>query len=288
MFSIIKAHFALIKFTLSITVVFSAVVCYLLAPKVNFNWVAVGWLSLGGLFITGAANALNQLMEINTDSQMKRTAKRPLVTGILTQQYARYFSWTLLIVGVLILYFIFNPLCAIIALLSFFLYVEVYTRLKKINSIAVFVGGIPGALPCLIGWTAGNDSLSIAGWALFLLQFFWQFPHFWAIAWLAHEDYTKVGFKLLPSSGPPTKTTALQTILYCLLLIPIGMLPYVLKTSGLVSLLIILFCNLVLVTLACQLYIKMEKNYARRLMFASYIYLPIVLLALLFDKIIYL
>ncbi|MDI9337596.1 MAG: heme o synthase [Alphaproteobacteria bacterium] len=285
-FTLIKAHLVLIKFTLSITVVFSAVISYLLAPHiVHFSWFGVGWLSLGGIFVTGAANALNQAIEKDSDKLMKRTAVRPVANGTMSQQYAQGFAYLILVVGLLILYIVFNALAASIALLSFICYVYIYTPLKRVNSLAVFVGAFPGAFPCLIGWAAGNDNLSLGGWILFLLQFFWQFPHFWAIAWIAHNDYTKVGFKLLPSGGLPTKITALQTILYCLILIPIGMLPFFLKMSGITSLWIILGCNILMVMLAVRLYITMKPKEARIVMFASYLYLPIVLLSLLFNKI---
>ena len=281
-----KAHLTLIRFTLSITVVFSAVISYLLAPNiVHFSWIGVGWLSLGGLLVTGAANALNQVIEKDSDKLMKRTAVRPVANGTMSPQYAQGFAYFILVLGLIILYVVFNAGAAGIALLSFISYVYIYTPLKRMNSLAVFVGAFPGAFPCLIGWVAGNDNLSLGGWILFLLQFFWQFPHFWAIAWIAHNDYSKVGFKLLPSGGLPTRITALQTILYCLILIPIGMLPYFFKMSGINSLWIILGCNIIMVFLAVRLYITMKPKEARLVMFASYLYLPIVLLSLLFNKI---
>ncbi|MBS1653745.1 MAG: protoheme IX farnesyltransferase, partial [Bacteroidetes bacterium] len=168
---------------------------------------------------------------------------------------------------------------------SLFLYAFIYTPLKKVHAIAVFAGAIPGALPCLIGWAAGNDSLSAGGWMLFALQFVWQFPHFWAIAWIAHNDYSRVGFKLLPSEKGPTKYTAIQTVLYSLLLIPVGIAPYYLNMSGIVSLGIVFAANLFMVWQCVRLYTSMEAKAARRVMFSSYIYLPIVLLSLLADKV---
>jgi protoheme IX farnesyltransferase len=157
--------------------------------------------------------------------------------------------------------------------------------LKKVSSISVIVGAIPGALPCLIGWAAGNDALTKGGWILFLLQFMWQFPHFWAIAWIAHNDYAKAGFKLLPNESGPTKYTALQTVIYSLLLIPVGIIPYFIGMSGIVSLAIVFLANLFMVWRCIQLYTKMNVSSARTVMFSSYIYLPIVLLALLADKV---
>lgn len=178
----------------------------------------------------------------------------------------------------------FNWLSAGIAFLSLFLYAFIYTPLKKVSSISVIVGAVPGALPCLIGWAAGNDALSTGGWILFLLQFLWQFPHFWAIAWIAHKDYAKAGFKLLPNESGPTKYTAIQTIIYSLLLIPVGVIPYFINMSGMVSLVIVTLANVFMVWRCIQLYKNLDVPSAKRVMFSSYIYLPIVLLALLADK----
>jgi protoheme IX farnesyltransferase len=144
---------------------------------------------------------------------------------------------------------------------------------------------LPGALPCLIGWVAGNDDFALGGWVLFGMQFLWQFPHFWAIAWVAHADYTKAGFKLLPADKGPTKFTAIQTIMYSFLMIPIGMVPYFIGLTGITSLWIVLVCNLFMVFQSARLYKEMDVKAARRVMFSSYIYLPIVLLAMLADKI---
>jgi protoheme IX farnesyltransferase len=149
----------------------------------------------------------------------------------------------------------------------------------------VLAGAFPGALPCLIGWAAGDDKLSLGGWVLFGLQFLWQFPHFWAIAWIAHTDYSKAGFKLLPSEKGPTKYTAIQTIIYSLLLIPVGVIPYFVGMSGVVSLGIVLLANLFMVWRCINLYRQMTAQAARKVMFGSYIYLPVVLLSLLADKI---
>jgi protoheme IX farnesyltransferase len=179
----------------------------------------------------------------------------------------------------------FNFLTAALSAFSLFLYAFIYTPLKKISSVAVLVGAIPGALPCLIGWAAGNDSLSAGGWILFSIQFFWQFPHFWAIAWIAHADYNKAGFKLLPSKEGPTKFSAIQAIIYSLLLVPVGLLPYLFKLSGPFSLTIVFLANIFMIVQCIRLYRDMTVQAARRVMFSSYIYLPVVLLALLANKI---
>jgi len=282
----LRDYFQLIKPSLSIMVVFSSVISYLLAPGiVMYDWKMIILLFAGGLLVTGSANAINQVVEKDTDAVMKRTATRPVAAGRMTVNE----GWTFAIItgalGIFMLGNYFNWLSAGIALFSLFLYAFIYTPLKKISSISVIVGAVPGALPCLIGWAAGNDALSAGGWVLFLLQFMWQFPHFWAIAWIAHNDYTRAGFKLLPSELGPTKYTAIQTVIYSLLLIPVGVVPYFMGMSGMVSLVIVSLANIFMVWRCVQLYRNMDVPSARRVMFSSYIYLPIVLLALLGDKV---
>jgi protoheme IX farnesyltransferase len=225
------------------------------------------------------------VIEKDTDAKMMRTAKRPVASGRMSETE----GWTVAFItgaaGTVILGYFFNWLSAGIALFSLFLYAFVYTPLKKVNSISVLVGAVPGALPCLIGWVAGNDELSAGGWVMFAIQFVWQFPHFWAIAWLAHKDYSNAGFRLLPSVQGPSKYSAIQSIIYSLLLIPVGLLPYLTGMSGIVSLVIVLIANLFMVWQSIRLFREMEPKSARRVMFSSYIYLPVVLLALLMDKV---
>lgn len=281
----LKDYSQLIKPSLSIMVVFSSVISYLLAPGVvEYDWKMIGLLFVAGLLVTGSANAINQVVEKDTDAMMKRTAKRPVAAGRMTAGEGWAFAVITGMVGVFMLGNFFNWLSAGIALFSLFLYAFIYTPLKKVSSISVLVGAVPGALPCLIGWAAGNDALSLGGWVLFLLQFMWQFPHFWAIAWIAHKDYAKAGFKLLPSELGPTKYTAIQTIIYSLLLIPVGVIPYFIGMSGTISLVIVALANVFMVWRCVQLYRSMDVPSARRVMFSSYIYLPVVLLALLADK----
>lgn len=281
----IRDYMMLIKFSLSFMVVFSAVVSYLLAPKVvEYDWLMIILLFTAGFLITGSANAVNQVVEKETDALMKRTAKRPVASGRMSPTEAWSFAIVAGLAGAVILWYFFNPLSAGIAALSWFVYAFMYTPLKKISSVSVLVGAIPGALPCLIGWAAGQDELSAGGWVLFAIQFFWQFPHFWAIAWIAHNDYAKAGFKLMPSVEGPTKYSAIQSIIYSLVLVPIGVLPYLLKLSGIVSFWIVLAANLYMVWLCIQLYRQMTVVAARRVMFGSYIYLAVVLLSLLANK----
>jgi protoheme IX farnesyltransferase len=275
----------LIKFNLSFMVVFSALISYLLAPKVKeYDWASIILFFVGGMLVTGSANTINQIVEKDTDALMKRTAGRPVASGRMSTGEAWAFAVISGIAGVLILWH-FNLLTAVLAAFSLFVYAFIYTPLKKVSSISVLVGAIPGSLPCLIGWAAGNDDLSAGGWVLFALQFFWQFPHFWAIAWIAHKDYTAAGFKMLPSNEGPTKYSAIQAVIYSLLLLPVGILPYLIGMSGIVGLVIVLIANLLMVWQCVRLYREMTVKAARRVMFGSYIYLPVVLLALLASKI---
>jgi heme o synthase len=269
--------------------VFSTVVSFLIAPYeqiyTRHTLLSVLLLFVAGLCITGSANTINQVLEKDTDALMARTAKRPIASGRMSVTEGYIFAFITGVVGVGMMWYFFNLNSALVGLASLFIYGFIYTPLKKVNSIAVLVGAIPGALPCLIGWVAATDNFSVGGWVLFGIQFLWQFPHFWAIAWLAHEDYTKAGFKLLPSDKGPTKFTALQTIMYSAMMIPVGILPYYYHLSGQISMWIVLGCNLWMVYTSILLYIKMDKPAARKVMFSSYFYLMIVFLALWADKV---
>jgi len=288
------------KFTLSFTVVFTCVICYQIAPNIIvFDWWNILILTFAGLCITGSANAINQAVEKDTDAQMKRTANRPVASGRMSQQTAYAFAIAAGIVGVGLMAYQFNTLSAVLSALSLFLYAFIYTPLKKVNSIAVLVGAFPGAIPCLIGWVAATNEINplaqfivdgktysnAGGYALFLIQFLWQFPHFWAIAWVSHTDYSKVGFKLLPADKGPTKFTALQAVMYAVLMVPIGFLPNYFKITGEWSMWVVLVANIFMVVQCVRLYQNMGVPAARRVMFSSYIYLPIVYLALMANKI---
>ena len=289
----IKDYLLLIKPSLSIMVVFSSIISFLLTQGsgsyVNI-WKMIGLLFAGGMLVTGSANAINQVVEKDTDARMKRTSNRPVAAGRMSEQEGWVFAIITGAVGVFILGYFFNWLSAGLAGFSLFLYAFIYTPLKKINSIAVLMGAVPGALPCLIGWTAGDNNLSTGGWIMFAFQFFWQFPHFWAIAWVAHRDYSSVGFKLLPADQGPTKFTALQTIMYSLLMIPVTLTPYFTgmcsydDVQGKISLGIIGLANLFMIGRCVTLYKKMDVSSARQVMFGSYMYLPVVMLALLLSK----
>jgi protoheme IX farnesyltransferase len=286
-----KDYVQLMKPSLSILVVFSSVISYLLAPKVvEYDWTMIFLLFAGGMLVTGSANAINQVVEKDTDAQMKRTSTRPIASGRVSTGEGWAFAIITGFAGVLMLGYYFNWLSAGLAAFSLFLYAFIYTPLKKVNSIAVLMGAVPGALPCLIGWAAGDDRLSTGGWILFAFQFFWQFPHFWAIAWVAHRDYSAVGFKLLPANEGPTKFTAIQTIAYSLLLVPVTVLPYFTgmcsydTVAGMISIGLIIAANLFMIGRCMTLYRTMEVSAARKVMFGSYMYLPVVMFALLLSK----
>lgn len=275
-------------------VVFSSVISYLLVPDVLYEWWRIALFFAGGMLVTGSANAINMVVERDTDARMKRTAKRPVAAGRITPEQGWGFAILTGAVGVLILGYYFNWVAAGLSAFSLFLYAFIYTPLKKVNSIAVLMGAVPGALPCMIGWVAGYVHGQQIDWLgafiLFGIQFLWQFPHFWAIAWVAHKDYSAVGFKLLPSDKGPTKFTALQTVIYSLLLLPITVAPFVTGIStmagikGMIGFALVILANIFMVYRSVVLYQKMDVPSARRVMFGSYIYLPVVLLALLLAK----
>jgi protoheme IX farnesyltransferase len=287
----IRDYIMLMKPSLSIMVVFSSVISYLLAPRVvEYDWLEILLLFISGMLVTGSANAINQVVERDTDAQMKRTANRPIAAKRLSPLQGWIFSALTGATGVWLLGDRFNWAAALLAAFSLFLYAFIYTPLKKVNSIAVLVGALPGALPCLIGWVAGQDEFSLGGWILFAFQFFWQFPHFWAIAWVAHQDYSAVGFRLLPSREGPTRFTAMQTVAYSLLLVPVTLLPFFTGLSstehlqGLIAIAVVILASVFMIVRCINLYRTMEVKAARLVMFGSYLYLPLILFALLLSK----
>ncbi|WP_326995856.1 heme o synthase [Chitinophaga sp. 212800010-3] len=282
----VKDYSQLMKFNLTFMVVFSSVVGYLLVPGVEFkqNLIQVLLLFAGGLLVSGSANTINQVWEKQTDKLMARTAVRPLPAGRMNDGEAIALAIITGVAGILIMGYCFNWLSAMLSLISLVLYGFVYTPWKKWNSLAVLAGAFPGAMPPLIGWAAGAGNLGEGGWSLFAIQFLWQFPHFWAIAWIAYKDYNRAGFKMLPGNGEPNKYTALQAAMYTLLLIPAGVAPYLLKITGSISAIIAVLAGVFFLFRAINLYRKNDVPAARKLMFGSYIYLTIVQLAQLLDK----
>lgn len=285
-----RAYFQLLKFRLSLTVAFSSAIGYMLRVS-EFRWTNVLLVMLGGLLVTGAANIINQVHEKDLDKLMTRTAKRPLPLGIVSPAEAWVFCVLLGVSGLALLALQFNYLTAALSLLSLVLYGFVYTPLKTISPVCVAVGALPGGLPPLIGWVAGMGptatfaAMGPQPWVLFGIQFMWQFPHFWAIAWVADDDYKRAGFKMLPSPGKRDLRTAFQIMTYTLLLIPLSLLPLEFKIAGPISAGVAVVCGVLFLLLTFQLMRTQDRKAALRIMFASFLYLPIVQIALVLDKI---
>lgn len=278
-------YMQLIKIRLSSLVVFSSVITYLTAASGTINWFEVFILGAAGLLVTGAANGINQIIEKDYDKLMTRTANRPVSTGRMSVLEAGISSTLMGLVGVFLIGFYLNQLSGILALISLLSYAFVYTPLKRVTPISVFVGAFPGAFPTMLGWVAYTGKIDIAAIVLFTVQFVWQFPHFWSIAWLLEDDYKKAGFKMLPFNPGRTKKTAFQCLLFALILIPVGILPTVFGISGVVAAVVAVFGALYFSFYAYKLYKSCELADAKKLMLAAIIYLPIVQLFYLIDKI---
>ena len=281
----INDFFQLTKLRLSISVVFSSLAGYLLASDKLETQVLLG-LFFGGFAMVGASNAFNQLIEKNKDSLMIRTQNRPLPSGRMSNIVAATIATVLAVFGILILQYI-NFKTALFGALSIFLYTCIYTPLKSVTSLSVFVGAFPGAIPFMLGWVAATGSFGIEPGILFMIQFFWQFPHFWAIGWMVDEDYKNAGFKVLPT-GRPNKTTAFLIVFYSLWTIIISILPYT-KYSG--DLNLSTHAAFALITIGgCFLYFALKlmqqktKKAARNLMYASIVYISFLQLIYVFDK----
>lgn len=273
----------LFKFRLSLLVVLSAVLAFLIGSE-TVNYTQLWMLTLGGFLITGSSNALNQIYERRTDKLMKRTRLRPLPDGRMSISEALIASIIAGLAGFFLLTYFLNVKSGLLGLFGLLSYAFAYTPLKKVTPFAVFVGAIPGAIPTLLGWVAATNTYSYEGWVLFAIQFMWQFPHFWAIAWIMHDDYQNAGFQLLPAGGK-NNASALQTTLYTFTLIPLGLLPYYYGMGGKISAIVITLAGLVFFWQSFRLLKECSDAAAKKLMFGSFIYLPVVLIALVFDKI---
>jgi heme o synthase len=280
----IRDYSQLLKPNLSIMVVFSSVVGYLLAPGVHFAWKEVIILFVGGMLVTGGANTINQILERYSDKLMKRTMNRPMPDGRMGATEAWIFATVSGITGSFLLAYYFNPLAGLLGFISLLLYAFAYTPMKKVHPIAVLIGAIPGALPPLIGWVAATGSLGVGGWILFLIQFFWQFPHFWAIAWVGFDDYNKAGIRMLPSKAGRTSFTGLQCMFYSLVLIPMAIMPRTVGLSGNIGMWVCIAAGAFYFMASLAFFFQNDHKSAKRVMFSSFLYLPVVLLALLFDK----
>lgn len=274
----------LVKFRLNLLVVFTSGIGYVIGSGQYFTWSGLFLLCFGGFLITGSANALNQVLEKEYDKMMPRTSNRPLPTGRMTISTAVLTAGFMSLLGIILLS-AFNPLTALIGTVSLIIYAFVYTPIKRISSFAVTVGAIPGALPPMIGWVAATGTIGSEAIILFAIQFFWQFPHFWAIGWLQHDAYKKAGYHLLPSKGGRDKSSALHCLIYAIVLIPISLF---VGWTGMVSWLvvgIITITALYYTYYAWKFYQSCTMEAAKQLMFSSFFYLPIVMIALLLGVI---
>ncbi len=275
----------LFKIGLSNLVVFSAVIGYFVGAA-HWDFFSVLMIILSGYMITGASNAINQIIEKDIDKLMDRTANRPLPTERMQLLEAILVTGLVAVGGLVLITLYFNPTAGLLSAISLISYAFIYTPLKRINSIAVFVGAIPGALPPIIGYVAANNGhINQFAILIFMIQFIWQFPHFWAIAWLKFDDYKKAGIMLLPSKEGKNRYTALMNIIYVIALIFAGFLPYVFGYVGINGTIILTISGLFFLVPAVRLYLTQDDKDAKKLMFASFFYLPISLFVLLFDKI---
>lgn len=273
------------KLRLSVSVVFSSVISYLIGMS-EFNFEIFSYLVLGGLMMVSASNIFNQVIERDLDALMQRTKGRPLPMGQISVNNALILGFSFVIAGLTFLYLI-NPLCAMLGAISIFIYACLYTPLKLITPLSVFVGAIPGAIPFMLGWVAATNELGVEALALFLMQFFWQFPHFWAIAWWQNDEYEKAGFKMLPT-GRKDKSTTFQIIFYSFWAIIMSIVPYFnvtgdlsLSTYGLV---IVLMLGMFLLFYSFQLFKTSTTQNAKVLMYVSILYLTLVQIVYLIDN----
>ena len=282
----IKDIAALFKIRLGFFVELSAILGWFMAvDTIDLN--ALLLLSIGGYLLTGASNGLNQIIETRVDGLMARTSNRPLPTGRMSAREAWVYSILAASIGLFCL-FSLNALSGWLGVAALVSYAFIYTPLKGKTSLSVFVGAFPGALPPMIGYVAATGDFGIEPGSLFAVQFMWQFPHFWAIAWLAHDDYQLAGYQMLPFEAGRSKRSAWQILMYTLFCIPASMLPWALPSGtpmvGDYALVVAILCGIMFVIPAAQLYRSLDMKHARRLMFASFIYLPVVQLAYVLDK----
>lgn len=273
----------LIKLKLTLAVVFSGVFGYCLASQ-SVVWWKVVVLVIASIAITGAANIINQIIEKDSDRFMKRTAVRPLPTGRATVTEAAWVSLVLFSLSVFLFVYTFNIRAASLAVLSLLLYGFVYTPLKRRGQIAVFIGALPGAFPPMIGWVAATNQFGWAPGILFAIQFFWQFPHFWAIGWLAFDEYKKAGIQMMPGKAKDSDT-AFRIMLYTLFLVPVGWLPYMLGMTGIHSAFIAMIGGILFLAQTFHLMRTCTDKAALQMMFGSLIYLPVVQIVYLLDKV---
>lgn len=277
----VRAYAAFMKLRLSFLVVLSAVSGYLFVG--GTNGLELFYLCFGGFLVTGASNGWNQLIEKNYDKLMNRTKERPLPTGAMNDTEAVIVALVLMFGGLLFLYQI-NIRVTILGFFALFLYAAIYTPMKRLSPWAVFVGAFPGAIPPMLGVVAVTNEYGFIAGILFLIQFVWQFPHFWAIAWVADEDYKRAGYHLLPSKKGKSKTSALIIMLYTLIMVPVSLLPWALDWTGDWTLIVAGVAGAWFFQYAYRLYFNPQDKMAKKLMFASFIYLPVIQFWYVIDK----
>ena len=278
---------ALFKVRLGFFVVMSAILGWFMAVE-TLDLKSFLLLTIGGYLLTGASNGLNQVIEKRVDGLMERTAERPLPAGRMEPWQAILYSVLAGIIGLGCL-FTLNPLSGWLGVAALVSYAFIYTPLKSRSTLSVFVGAFPGALPPMIGYVAATGDFGIEPGTLFAVQFMWQFPHFWAIAWLAHDDYQKAGYHMLPFRAGRTKESAWQILMYTAFCIPASLLPWALPTGspmvGNIALSVAILCGIGFMIPAVKLYRTLDRKHAQQLMFASFAYLPVVQIAYVLDKI---
>lgn len=280
----LRALLELLKFRLSLLVAFSSGFGFCLASP-HIDWSRLIMLCLGGFLLSGASVTINQILERDLDKLMHRTQRRPIPSLRISVQEAMMFAMLCLGASLSILWIWTNPLTVALSALSLILYCFAYTPLKRVGPVAVFVGAIPGALPPLLGWVAATGYVAYEAWIIFGIQFVWQFPHFWAIAWVADEDYKRAGFKLLPGGGKKDMNTAIQIMIYALFLLPLGLLPAKFGLTGIDSAIVAMVCGVLFLWQTFSLMKTGSRQSAIRIMFGSFIYLPVVQIAYLLDKV---
>lgn len=282
---VMKAYFELLKPRLSMLVAFSCAFGFILSSSGSVDWFRLAMVTLGGFLLSGASVTINQVLEREEDKLMTRTQNRPIPTGRVTPAAALVYASLVMAASLIILFIATNTLTIMLSVLSMVLYSFAYTPLKKVGPVAVFVGAIPGALPPLLGWIANTGVVSYEALVIFGIQFIWQFPHFWAIAWVADDDYRKAGFRLLPSGGGKDHNTSIQIMTYTLFLLPLGLIPAWIGLTGINSAVIVTLCGVGFLSQTFSLMKTGSNQSALRIMFGSFLYLPIVQIAYLLDKI---
>jgi len=277
-----RAYLVFTKFRLASLVVLSALSGYLFVG--GNDGLEIFYLLVGGMLVTAASNGSNQIYEKDLDKLMKRTENRPIPKGLMSLTESYVVVVVCLMVGLAMLYQL-NFYSALLGFIAFISYVFMYTPLKRVTPWAVLVGAFPGAIPPMLGAIAVTNDFGLVPGVLFFVQFMWQFPHFWAIAWVIFDDYQAGGFSLLPAKNGRSKESAFQILVYSFALVPFSLLPWLMGWTGTVTLVVATVCSTVFFIYAYKLYLSCDTKDAKKLMFASFIYLPIIQFLYVFDRI---